>query len=63
MAESPLTERHLAELNQAIKALDEADRLLRMAVTAGLDVGDQVSRSKAAREQLVRIKSVFFPGQ
>lgn len=63
MAESPLTDRHLNELNAAIKQLDEADKLLRMAVSAGLDVGDQVTQSRQAREQLVRIKSVFFPGK
>ncbi len=61
--DSPLSEQHFTQIQQALAALDRADRHIQMARMAGIDVALQEKASAEARDKLLRIKQVYFPGR
>lgn len=63
MSNGPLRDEDLTEINESIKALDEADKLIDQAVRAGIDISDKREESRQSRERLMKIKQAFFPGR
>lgn len=63
MTNGPLRDEDLIEINESIKALDEADKLIDQAVRAGIDISDKREESRQSRERLMKIKQAFFPGR
>lgn len=63
MSNGPLRDEDLIEINESIKALDEADKLIDQAVRAGIDISDKREESRQSRERLMKIKQAFFPGR
>ncbi len=63
MANGPLTDNDLNEINESLKALDEADALIDQSTRAGIDVIVQKDESREARTRLMKIKQTFFPGR
>lgn len=59
----PLTEEHLASINEALKQATEGERQIKLAKMAGIDVSSQETELKSAVDQLHRIKQVYFPGR
>jgi hypothetical protein len=59
----PLTEEHLASINQALEAADRANAQIKLAKMAGIDVSAQESQLKTSVDSLTRIKQVYFPGR
>lgn len=60
---SPLTETDLADINRALKRLDDAEGLIAKAQQAGIDVTPFRERASENRDRLMKIKQSFFPGQ
>jgi hypothetical protein len=60
---TPLTDADFAEIKARLTDLDEADRQIARAQRAGIDIGDAAARSKEQREQLMKIRQVYFPGK
>jgi hypothetical protein len=58
-----LTEEDLARINSALEQLKVADDLIGMAKNAGIDVSQFEPRAATSKQQLVKIKNVFFPGR
>ncbi len=64
MAEdSPLGAEDLAQMKLGINKLNDADNQIRKAQSAGIEMGPHAAKTKELREQLTRIKQVYFPGQ
>lgn len=64
MAEpGPLGPEDLAQMKLGIDKLNEADNQIRKAQSAGIDMGKHATKTKELREQLTRIRQVYFPGQ
>ena len=63
MANGPLKDEDLTEINNSLKALDTADGIIDQAMRAGIDIADKREESRQSRERLLRIKQAFFPGQ
>ena len=53
----------LDQLKDRLKELDQADILLDKSVRAGIDVSSQKAKSAELRQQLLRFRQAFFPGQ
>lgn len=60
---SPLDYAHLANINNALRALDQAEHQANLGVQAGFDFATQLQTIQAQRAQLLKIKNVYFPGQ
>ena len=63
MAQQPLAEADLDEINRNLEQLNEADAQIRTAEQAGLDVTAFKQQAKEQRQQLLRIKQTYFPGK
>lgn len=64
MAEAgPLGPEDLAQMKLGIDKLNEADNQIRKAQSAGIEMGPQSTKTKELREQLTKIRQVYFPGQ
>jgi hypothetical protein len=60
---SPLTFEHLQQINNALKALDQAQAQAELGQSAGLDMTVQLTTIQTQRDQLRKLKQVYFPGQ
>jgi len=60
---APFTTQDLTDLNEQLRQLDEADRLIVKAKQAGMDVGGNEVQSRELRTKLMRLKQTFFPGR
>jgi len=58
-----LTDDHLQRINDNLAGLDKAREHMRLAKLAGLDVSAMEEAEKDARDKLLRIKQVYFPGR
>ena len=58
-----LTDNDLASMKEGLAQLDDADSLIEQARRAGIDVDEFSRNSKSARDQLLRLKQAFFPGE
>jgi len=61
--EHPLTEEHLTRINEGIEKADSALRQVTLAKMAGIEMGAIEQEAKDARDKLLRIKQVYFPGR
>lgn len=59
----PLNEQHLADINNALQQLAEANRQIKLAKQAGIDVTAQEAEAKDTENKLRSIKQVYFPGR
>lgn len=59
----PLQDKDLVEMNTRLEELAEAETLIQQAIRGGIDVKEQQKRVKELRDQLLRMKQSFFPGQ
>lgn len=59
---SPLNPYHLDQINTALAAIDSAQKQINLATAAGIDVSQQANQLNTARQQLMQIKQVYFPG-
>jgi hypothetical protein len=53
----------LENIKAQLRQLDEADSEIKRAKMAGIDMTVQEQQSKEARQQLLRIRQTYFPGQ
>jgi hypothetical protein len=60
---SPLTEQDLVGINDRLRELDRADKLIDQAIRGGIDMKEQKTRAQETRAQLLRLKQSFFPGR
>jgi len=60
---NPLTVQHLADINNALAALDAAQFQAEQAQRAGIDQAANLQQIAQQRAQLRQIKGVYFPGQ
>lgn len=63
MPDHPLTEQHLERINDALEKLRQADVQITLAEQAGISLPGRREEVMAARQQLVNIKQVYFPGR
>lgn len=63
MAESALNSSDLERLREGLRNVDNAIRMAEQAKQAGLPVDAQLEKAQKTRDQLLRIKNTFFPGQ
>jgi hypothetical protein len=59
---NPLTDTHLAQINEKLEQLNQADIAITKAQQAGIDVGNRRAEVAEARAKLTAIKTVYFPG-
>lgn len=59
----PLTDADLVNIKESLKKLDQANEVMDRATIAGIDVKAFITRSREARDQLLKIKTGFFPGK
>lgn len=59
----PLTSADLADINDALAKLADADELIEKSIRAGIPMEDQRKRSQETRSQLQKLKTQFFPGR
>lgn len=60
---SPLEESDLAQIDDALSALEAAKGQVDLAVQAGIDVGARQQEILDRVERLRRIKQTYFPGR
>lgn len=63
MADGPLTERDLEQINAALVEIESAEGIIAQAKVAGIDLGRQEVQARETKEKLLRIKQAFFPGR
>ncbi len=63
MAEGPLTEHDLEQINAALVEIESAEGIIAQAKRAGIDLGRQEVDARETKEKLLRIKQAFFPGR
>lgn len=63
MSANPLTENHLAQINQGLDQVNVALQQIDMAKRAGLDVSAQEQQANDTRDKLLQLKNVYFPGR
>jgi hypothetical protein len=61
--DSPFTEDDLARMQEQLKNLDRADRIINRASRGGIDVSTMSQTSRELRDQLTKLKNAFFPGR
>jgi hypothetical protein len=59
----PLTDADLADIKQRLADLAYVDAEIDRAARAGIDTGDQKRQAKELRDQLMKLKSAYFPGR
>lgn len=59
----PLVETDLESINLNLERLLAADEQIKLAAQAGLDVTAFQEQSRAQRQQLLKIKQTYFPGE
>ena len=59
----PLIEKDLKEIDLRLDQLLEADEQIKLAERAGLDVTAFKDTARDQRNQLLKIKQTYFPGQ
>lgn len=60
---SPLTTEDRERIDEAIAQLTEVDQLIDLATRAGIDVEAARTRARTTREQLRKMRQVFFPNE
>ena len=60
---SPLTDEDFQKIKDGLAQLDKAEAQLRLAQRAGFDMSDNQKQIDTARNQLLQIKQVYFPGR
>jgi DNA-binding phage protein len=60
---SPLTEEHLQQLNNALDAVKRARTQIELARRAGIDVADLQAANEANESKIRTIKQVYFAGR
>ena len=60
---NPLTEQDFERLTEGLQAAQTAIAQAEMAERAGLDVAPLMERAKQSRDQLLKIKNIYFPGR
>lgn len=63
MANGPLTETDLADINANLERLQLAESEIKRAEAAGIDVSQFRKQTNESRAQLLKIKQSYFPGQ
>ena len=63
MANGPLSERDLEQINQALVEIENAEGIIAQAKQAGIDLTRQETDARETKEKLLRIKQAFFPGR
>jgi predicted negative regulator of RcsB-dependent stress response len=63
MANGPLTERDLEQINGALEEIERAEGVIAQAKQAGIDLARQEVEARETKEKLLRIKQAFFPGR
>lgn len=63
MANGPLTERDLEQINAALVEIESAEGIIAQAKQAGIDLSRQEGEARETKEKLLRIKQAFFPGR
>ncbi len=53
----------LSEINRALDMIVEGKRQAELAIRAGIDVDESVKKMTETEDKLLRIKSVYFPGE
>lgn len=61
--EGPLTEADYDGIKQQLATLDDLQKQLNLATQAGLDVATQKEQARQQREQLLKLKSTYFPNR
>lgn len=59
----PLSEEHLAQINQALDQAQVLQEAINKAGRAGIDLSNQAQQLTNNVDQLLKIKQVYFPGQ
>jgi hypothetical protein len=60
---APFTPEDLARIKQQLAMLDEAEDIIERGIKGGIDLEEQKKTLRDQREQLVKLKNSFFPGQ
>lgn len=63
MADGPLTENDLEQINSALAEITNAEGIIAQAKAAGIPLDRQEEQARETKEKLLRIKSAFFPGR
>lgn len=63
MAKNPLTQEDLTRINDSIAQLNDVQEQIRLARQAGIDVSEEEQETIKQREQLLKLKQTYFPGQ
>lgn len=59
--DSPLTNRDYTNINNALAAINRAERKIEAAQRAGVDCGPQEVDCQLIRDKLERLKATYFP--
>lgn len=59
----PLVEKDLVEINLRLDQLLQAEEQIKLAERAGLDVEAQKGSARDLRNQLLKVKQTYFPGE
>ncbi len=63
MAEGPLTEQDLEQINAALTEIESAEGIIAQAKAAGIPLERQEVQARETKDKLLRIKQAFFPGR
>lgn len=63
MSANPLGPEHLDQLREGLRSAESAISIAEKAKQAGLPVDAALDKAVKTRDQLLRIKNTFFPGQ
>lgn len=63
MADGPLTENDLNQINAALEEIKSAEGIIAQAKRAGIPLERQEEQARETKEKLLRIKDAFFPGR
>ena len=63
MANGPLTEDDLNQINAALVEIENAEGIIAQAKQAGIPLESQEVQARETKEKLLRIKQAFFPGR
>lgn len=62
-ANHPLTEEHYQSIIAGLDKIKSAEEQIKLAKMAGIDVRAKEAEVATAKEQLSRIRQVYFPGR
>lgn len=63
LPDSPFGPADLEEMRNQLRALDRAESIIARSKRAGIDVSALEAQARETREQLLRLKAAFFPGE